>query len=143
MEKAETPPKQLKNKLRPAWFDATIVSAVGIDTVRYAGFVHSRNFRQRRNALWSCDGQRAQASRLDMLDHIGNVVEQRLYLPTYEIGHRGRTTLVGDVRQVDPCHHLEQLHRKVIGGPVPGRCVGNLARGSLGRYKDVFDRFER
>ena len=40
MEKAETPPKQLKKKARPAWFDATIVASVGIRSVRYAGFVH-------------------------------------------------------------------------------------------------------
>ena len=34
---ASEPPTQLKKKSRPAWFDATIVLALGIEKVRYAG----------------------------------------------------------------------------------------------------------
>ena len=40
MQEAKEPPKQLKGKKRPAWFDATIISAVGIKTMKYAGVVH-------------------------------------------------------------------------------------------------------
>jgi len=40
MEKVETPPTQLHKTTRPTCFDVTIVSAVGIRTVRYAGIVH-------------------------------------------------------------------------------------------------------
>ena len=107
----------------------------------HTGLVDSGYVAHRRRAPGGGDRQGAQAASLDVLDHIGNVVEHGLYLATDQVGHGWRAALVGNMGEIDPCHHLEQFHRQVVGRAVAGRGVGDDSRLCLRCGQEVLDRF--
>ena len=101
---------------------------------------HRWNVRQHVQAGRGRDRQRAQAAGLDVLDRLRHRTENHLDLAADQVGGRGRAAPIGDVDQVHPGHHLEELAGNVLRGAGAGRPVVDLARVGLGIGDEFGDR---
>src|ERR1041384_5057612 len=89
------------------------------------------------------DGQRAELPGLDERNHRRRSGEHELHLARDQVGQGGLRAFVRDVHQVDACHGLEELTRKVCRGPGAGRGVVELSRAFLRKLDQLHDRMDR
>src|SRR5262249_7406572 len=79
-----------------------------------ARLLYSWNVRQRFDALWRGNRERAQLARIDLLRHVGVGSQQRGYMLAQERIHRGRRAGIWHVGETNIRGALNGFYRKML-----------------------------
>ena len=131
----------LDDRLRHAGRAVDVVDRGAVEARQRVG--DRRQVGQRRIALDRRDPERAQAAGLDVRQQHRDGVDRHLHVAGEQVLQRRAGAAIGDMHDVDPGHHLEQLARQMRARADAGAGEIELAGIGLGVGDQLGDGLDR